>query len=330
MVLKKTSKEGIVFPRSENPKGAFQADFDMDGAALKRLHKEWLDDYVVKPAKSKARSSGGWEIELTGRASKSGSDAHNLWLSDQRMKSVAGYLYAQLSSVPFILVPRAIGESSPYDGDEYEHELDRSVEVIATFRSVRPRRITKPTLLIPKVHPWRRPVNRKVQDFKLQVLKAEVAVTTLDLSSGLGSFGRGDARVKLFIQIDEVGTPDYAQFEYQGFGPGTIATGTVSLKRVKVGPGLSQFSAVYDAGKVHPFATDVEMDAEDFGGPALFQFNLLGRTFRFGPKTGLFGPDTRIRNLSFGMTRDEELLQEAEGQTFGDMNLVTSIPEWAK
>jgi hypothetical protein len=39
-------------------------------------------------------------------------------------------------------------------------------------------------------------------------------------------------------------------------------------------------------------ATDVEMGAEDLGGLALFQFNALGRTFRFGPQTGIFGSDT--------------------------------------
>ena len=68
MVLKKTSKEGFVFPRSENPKGAFLADFDIDGSSLKQDHKDWLDDNVVSPAKAKSHSSGGWQIELNGRA----------------------------------------------------------------------------------------------------------------------------------------------------------------------------------------------------------------------------------------------------------------------
>ena len=73
MVLKKTSKEGFVFPRSENPKGAFLADFDIDGASLKKLHEDWLKDNVVDPAKAKRHTKGMWEIELSGRASKSGS-----------------------------------------------------------------------------------------------------------------------------------------------------------------------------------------------------------------------------------------------------------------
>ena len=329
MVLKKTSKEGFVFPRSENPKGAFLADFDIDGASLKKLHEDWLKDNVVDPAKAKRHTKGMWEIELSGRASKSGSDEHNMWLSEQRLNAVASHLNKELAGLPFRYVPRVLGESSPYDSGEYEHELDRSVEVTAIFRGMKPKPF-KPRLLIPKVHPWKREVNRKVMDFTLQVLRAEVAVTTLDLRIGPLSIGNGDARVKMYIRIDEVGTPDYALFEYSGSGPGSILGASISLKKVKVGPGLSRFSAKYAAGKVHKFATDVEMDAADFAAPAFFKSDVVGRMFKFGPETNLFGPVEKIRDLSFGLTPDANLLKYAEATTFGEMKLVSSTPSWAE
>lgn len=327
MVLKKTSKEGFVFPRSENPKGAFLADFDIDGSSLKQDHKDWLDDNVVSPAKAKSHSSGGWQIELNGRASKSGSDAHNMWLSDQRIQAVANYLYKNLSGLPFTFVPRVLGESSPFDGDDYEHELDRSVEVTAKFMSVKPRKIIKPRLLIPKVHPWKRPVNRKVQDFKLKVLKAEISVTTLDVKLPFVRVGNGDFHVKMLIDIDETGTADRALYEFKG----TMGRGMIVKPRpgFRPGAGFSTYHAMHGEGNSHPFATEVEMDAQDFAGPAMFRTDALGRVLEFGPKTGFFRTQEKIKNLSLGPSSDESPLKYAEGVVLGELKLVESWPAWA-
>jgi len=328
MVLKKTSKEGFVFPRSENPKGAFLADFDIDGASLKKDHKDWLEDNVIRPAKAKGSSSGGWQIELNGRASRSGSDAHNMWLSDQRIQAVANYLYKQLSGLPFTFIPRVLGESSPFDGDEYEHELDRSVEVTAKFISTTPsKKIIKPRLLIPKVHPWKRPVNRKVQDFKLKVLRAKISITTLDVKLPYISVGNGDFHAKLLIDIDETGTADHALYEFKGaMGKGMIVK---PRPGVRPGAGISRYRATYGEGEVHRFATDVEMDAQDFGGPAMFRTDAIGRLLEFGPKTGLFRTQEKIKDLSFGPSYDENPAKYAEGTSLGELKLVEKWPDWA-
>lgn len=329
MVLKKTSKEGFVFPRSENPKGAFLADFDIDGASLKKDHKDWLEDNVIRPVRAKGSSSGGWQIELNGRASKSGSDAHNMWLSDQRIQAVANYLYKQLSGLPFTFVPRVLGESSPWESDDYEHELDRSVEVTAKFISATPsKKIIKPRLLIPKVHPWKRPMNRKVQDFKLKVLRAKISVTTLDVLLPHMRVGQGDLRVKLLIDIDETGTTDHALYEFKG----AMGKGMIVWPRpgVRPGAGISTYRATYGEGDPHPFATDVEMDAQDFGGPAMFRTDVLGRMLEFGPKVGFFRTQEKIKDLCFGPSYDENPAKYAEGTSLGELKLVETWPEWAK
>ena len=329
MALKETSKNGFVFPRSENPKGAFLADFDIDGAKLKQDHKDWLDENVVKPATAKGSTAGGWHIELAGRASKSGSDGHNMWLSDQRVRAVQSYLDSKMAGLPFMFIPRVLGESAPIDAGEYENQLDRSVEVIAKFISVKPPIRRKPHILIPKVHPWKRPVNRKVQDFKLQVMKAKITVFTIDFTLGPLSVGNGTATVKMLIRIDEVGTTDEALYEFSATGPGTVVGAGFSIGKIKPGIGASEYGATYKAGNNHPFATDVEMDAGDFGGPAIFKFGAFGRALRFGPKDGLFGKQERIGDLSFGLG-DEDFLKYAEGVVAGEMEVVTSTPEWAK
>ena len=329
MALKKTSEYGFVFPRSGRPPGALLADFDFDGAILKRDHKLWLDENIVEPANAKRFTPGGWRIDLIGRASKVGSDAHDLWLSDQRMRAVQSYLGLKLAGVPFMFVPSALGESSPFDSSEFDHELDRSVEVRATFAPMKlPKRI-KPHLLIPKIHIWKPRPNRKVMDFKLQVLKAKIFVFTLDVKLGPARVGNGTAKVQILINIRELGSSDHALYEFTGAGPGTIIGAGISLKKAIPGLGASTWSATYEKGDPHSFATDVEMDAQDFAGPAAFRFDLLGRTLAFGPKRSFFGSRETIKNLSFGHTADVNLMEYAEATAGGKMTIVESVPSWA-
>lgn len=327
-MLKKTSERGLVLERGVRPPMAVLADFDIDGATLKKDHTQWLDDNVVGPAKAKTATPGGWQIDLIGRASQSGSDGHNLWLSDQRAKAVQSYLLHNLFDVPVHYFVSQLGESSPFDPGEYEHEVDRSVEVRARFLPVKPPKRPKTPLLIVKPHIWKRRPNRKVMDFELQVLKAQVVVGGLHVKFPFVHAGPGEAVVRMLIRIRELGSSDSALYVYHGHGPGFIVTG--SLKKVAPGAGLSKWIARYEAGEVHPFATDVEMDAEDFGGPALFQFDASGRSLAFGPKRSVLGGQDKIKQLSFGTTDDENLLSYAEGTTFGKMTVVEEAPAWAK
>ena len=329
MVFKKTSKTGFVFPRSERPSGAFLADFDFDGAILKSDHRDWLRENVIDPAKAKHSTSGHWQIDLIGRASKKGSDEHNLALSGQRVKAVEAYLGPALSGVPFNFVPHQLGESSPWNSGEFDHELDRSVEVIARFVPVKAPKRPKPHILIPKIHIWKPSENRKVKNFRLQVLKAYVSVRTLDVKFGPVGFGNGDASVKMLIEIREIGSSDKALYEYIGAGRGTIIGAGMSLEDLIPRLGLSGWTATYEKGETHLFRTDVEMDADEFAKAASFQFDLLGRTLKFGPTPSFFSRQEKIKNLSFGTTRDVNFMKYAEATTFGEMSIVESVPAWA-
>ena len=91
--------------------------------------------------------------------------------------------------------------------------------------------------------------------------------------------------------------------------------------------GESEYAAEYKAGRPHPFATEIEMDAGDFAGPALFRFGAAGRTLVFGPKDGFFGKQEKIRSLSFGL-EDADLFKYAEGTVAGTMNAVDAEPIW--
>lgn len=329
MVLIKTSENGLVFPKSARPSRALLADFDIDGATLKKHHKQWLRENVIDPARAKRSTPGGWTIGLVGRASKSGTDSYNLWLSEQRLRAVESFLALQSDGIPFHFVRVPLGESSPNATSEFEHEQDRSVDVVAVFLPVKPRMPAKPGRLIPRIHIWKPRPNRKVMDFTFQVLKAEIVIHTIDVKFPFMSVGHGPLRVKMLIRIRELGSSDQALYEFSSVGGnGTIIAAKFSLKTALPGGGISSWKATYEKGAIHSFATDVEMDAGDFAGPGLFQFNMIGRTLSFGPKPGFFGSQEKIRNLSFGLTADINPLSEAEGITMGDMAVVESVPTW--
>jgi hypothetical protein len=133
----------------------------------------------------------------------------------------------------------------------------------------------------------------------------------------------------MLIKISELGSSDSALYEFNGHGPGAILGAKISLKK-GLPVGVSKWSAAYEAGEEHPFATDVEMDAEDFGGPAMFRFDLVGRTLSFGPRRSFFSGQEKIKHLSFGLTADVNLLKMAEATTPGKMTVVESVPAWAK
>src|SRR5260370_33336093 len=70
----------------------FQAvlyNFDIDGDVLKREHKEFLKEHVV-PQLGNAQV----KIELRGEASRTGSDTHNLDLSNRPVAQVKNFFSA--------------------------------------------------------------------------------------------------------------------------------------------------------------------------------------------------------------------------------------------
>lgn len=327
-MLTRTSANGLVFPTSARPAGAILGDFDIDGAQLKSDHKDWLDQHIVDPALARKGQLGMWQIDLVGRASQSASEGHNRELSDRRLQAVRSYLMPRLAGIPAQIYPTAEGESRPLDWGQYENELDRSVEVRALFTSVTPKRRRIP-LLIPKAHIWRPRENRKVRDFKFTVLKAKLTIFGIEFKAGFVGITNGTAVAKLLIRIDEVGTPDFALYNFEATGPGSILAAKVSWKGAKPGLGMNTFSSSYSGGDPHPFATEADLDAQDFAGPGLFQFDAAGNTIAFGPDQGFFKGRKKIRDLSLGMDSSSNLLKYGEGTTGGKLELVTDPPEWA-
>jgi len=327
-MLTKTSPNGFVFPTSVRPAGAILADFDIDGTRVKSDHTDWLDDHIVKPALARKSRNGVWVIDLTGRASQSASEEHNLQLSWRRVRAVQSYLMPRLAGVPVQMFTGGQGEAKPYRVDEYEHEMDRSVEVRAEFVSTPPTR-PRIRLLIPKSIPWRPRPNRKVREFTLTVLKAKTTITGFEFKAGVFGVANGTAQAKLFIRIEEVGTPDFALYNMEAFGPGTVVAAKPSLT-IKPGIGFTRFSLSYPGGDSHPFATEVDLDAQDFGGPGMFQFDLLGNTLAFGPDNGFFTGQEKIRKLTLGRSPDADPFKHAEGTVAGDLEPVQLTPEWAR
>ncbi len=328
-MFKKTSINGIVFPTSARPAGAILGDFDIDGAILKPDHTTWLDKHIVDPAMARKGTAGSWQIDLIGHTSRSGSDNHNLQLSNRRVQAVQSYLMPRLAGIPVHVFPAAEGESRPVDWSQYENELDRSVEVRAAFNSVSPKRRTIPRL-IPKTHIWKPRENRKVRDFTFTVLKANLSIFGVEFKAGFIGITNGTAGSKLLIRIDETGTPDFALYNFEATGPGSILAGKPSLKAAKPGLGVNTFSSSYTGGETRPFAMDFDLDAQDFGGPGLFQFDAAGNTIAFGPTEGFFSGRKKIRGLDLGRDSSTNLLKYGEGTTAGKLELVTSTPEWAR
>lgn len=139
----------------------------------------------------------------------------------------------------------------------------------------------------------------------------------------------GTAPAKLFIRIDEVGTPDFALYNMEAFGPGTVVAAKPSLT-TKPGSGFTRFSLSYPGGDSHPFATEVDLDAQDFGAPGMFQFDLLGNTLAFGPDKRFFKGQEKIRKLTLGRSPDTDPFKHAEGTVAGDLEPVQLTPEWAR
>lgn len=326
----KTSPSGIVVPISSRPAGAILGDFDIDGSALKPDHRDWLDRHVVEPARARIGKPGMWLVDLVGRASRTGADAHNRQLSLNRLREVQSYLSARMTGIPVQFFPEAQGESSPRDWKELENAIDRSVEVRADFSTVKPKHPTIP-LLIHKPHIWKPRENRKVRDFTLKVEKSSISIFGFEFTAGFIGVVNGTARVKLLIRIDEVGTPDFARFNYEAAGPGSIFAAKISWKGAKPGISFSEFSAAYQDGRSHPFATEVDLDAQDFAGAALFRFNAMANSLAFGPSSGFFRIQEKVRPLSLGMPSEpSDVTQYGEGEVAGEMEVVTETPEWAR
>jgi OmpA family len=105
------------------PTGYLIYNFDIEGAALKRHHKDFLTQTVLHILDS----NQGHRVGLVGRASRSGPERLNERLSRQRVDAVAAFLVTGGMNRSRIET-EFLGESSPFSSAN-ESEEDRSVEV---------------------------------------------------------------------------------------------------------------------------------------------------------------------------------------------------------
>jgi hypothetical protein len=147
------TERGIIDGTSDGRR-ALLADFDIEGAALRPAHEEWLAALVGLLRRSALRPPDGiWEVTVVGRASKTGSDAYNLALSRRRVQAVQLFVQARLGGQPIVWNDTALGEGFPLKAGISENARDRSVEVTARPRvTLPPPEIVRPVRTIRPRH----------------------------------------------------------------------------------------------------------------------------------------------------------------------------------
>jgi len=106
---------------------SFQAvlyNFDIDGDALKREHKDFLKEHVVPQL-----GNPQVKIELRGEASRTGSDAHNLDLSKRRVAQVKNFFSAN-GPVLANIADSAVGEADAAGRGENDNTEDALVRAV--------------------------------------------------------------------------------------------------------------------------------------------------------------------------------------------------------
>ena len=99
-------------------------NFDIDGDAVKPQHREWLKEHVVPQLGDSAV-----KIILRGEASRSGSDDHNLALSNRRVKNVENFLRAA-GPVNASMVVSGVGEKDAQGRGEDDKTEDEQVRAV--------------------------------------------------------------------------------------------------------------------------------------------------------------------------------------------------------
>jgi hypothetical protein len=230
-MLRKTGG-GKIAESTAVPVGGVRAslyNFDIDGADLKSEHSAFLLQRVLPVLKSKAAKC--W---LQGSASQTGSDAHNLQLSEQRVNKVAAYLVAQGADASR-LVSSHVGESMA-NMTVREADGDRAVALLCV------------PLMSPPVRPNPPPKPEKPKittSFKIRELGG--------LSVGLGPVAIDQIYFQIWDPTHHLTT--FYQYDAGGIGAS-----------VKGGPPLS----VTMQGPWNDFVTTGALGTDEFGGAARF------------------------------------------------------------
>ncbi len=131
-------------------------NFDIDGAALKPQHRQWLNSHVVPML------NAGGSISLYGATSRSASGEHNTELSRQRVNSVLVHLNNSAQGTFGLRRAEAEGEARAEargQADGSEDEWDRAVVLLASRQPA-----PQPIPTVPQRRPRQRPqVSRCVE-----------------------------------------------------------------------------------------------------------------------------------------------------------------------
>jgi hypothetical protein len=251
------SDEGVVIGTLDGRR-ALLADFDIDQHDLRPKHREWLNGLANIVRRSHLRPPHGiWLIETTGRASKTGSNAHNAKLSDRRKTEVRLYLERRIGPVPVQWIEKVLGEEAPFDAAIDENARDRSVEVFA-----RPSVFIEPPP--PKRDP-RPPAADKIFD---------LVVNNFVCIVGEGTFIRFTTWI-MNITISDPITDLAAQYSFEGSGtsapvPTKGIVTSVQIRSVK-------------GGSVQSFRASNRLTVDSFAGDGGLSIPVSGpNQFRFG------------------------------------------------
>jgi hypothetical protein len=229
-MLKKTGP-GKITTSSAVPVGGVRAsmhNYDIDGSDIKPEHTAFLNASVI-PILNGA-DARCW---LQGSASHSGSDAHNMALSQKRVDGVVAYLVSR-GVARNRLIPSAIGESGASMAS-VESAGDRAVSLLCAP-------VAKPKP-IPPVPPS--PVQKTNTRFRIRELGG--------ISGGAGPI----AFDQIFFQIWDQSNSLSTFYNYRAGGVG---------KGAKGGPPLS----VTLEGPWNDFTTTGPLATHEFAGPARF------------------------------------------------------------
>ena len=114
-------------------------NFDIDGDAVKPQHREWLKEHVVPQLGNSAV-----KITLRGEASRSGSDDHNLALSNRRVRNVENFLRGS-GPVSASLTVAAFGEKDAEGRGEDDKTEDEQVRAVIVTVEQSVHRLVPPT-----------------------------------------------------------------------------------------------------------------------------------------------------------------------------------------
>ncbi len=256
----------VVGSRTGPPLEGILADFSIDSAQLKPNHKQWLDLHV----RTKIERGGGakwgtlpWRIHLYGLASQSGTDQHNLTLSQHRAESVRDYIQQTNpgARLEIVIFPRGERYANSWQG-----ALDRAVH-LQMWQAGAGQKVPPPIEIPPqqtKESPW-----LELGPLQRFNLRTEDYVT-----GSVAMLGR----LQMWMLLEDPLRKKHCYYRFSGTSVGVSVGTPVDLR---------QSDPFYDEeGPWNPFTAQgfktMPLTTADFGGPASYNKTTLGNNFRFG------------------------------------------------